>query len=346
VIAAGVIAVVLYQALHDLTEALRMTRRQWRALAMGATVVVIAAIVLAHPVRRWHSFTQPPPTFTSVGYTQTHFLSGNGNWRYQFWSQAVDELETRPLLGRGAGSFSAWWEQHGPGFVANPHSLYFQTLGDLGLVGFALLAGAFGIGAVAAFRRLRRLTNPLADSVAAALAAFVAYAIAAGVDWLWELPAITAPAVALLALSLAPSEPQLDVVRTRTLWPAVGALAAAAVVLFAADLKLGDWFLTASRSAASRGDLPRALDDARTAHRLQPWSASAQLQVALVQEAQGQLSDAESSVEKAIRLDSSDWRTFYIAARIQKARGAADRAEASLAAVRRLNPHAPVPQGG
>jgi hypothetical protein len=309
-----------------------------------AGIVAIVAIVVAlfHPVRRWHSFTQPPPAFARTGYVQSHFLSANGNWRYQFWHAAVDEFRTRPIGGRGSGSFTAWWDQHGPGFVANPHSLYFETLGDLGLVGFALLAAALVVGAVAAVRRLAGLDRRTAGAAAAALASFVAWAVAAGVDWLWELPAVTGVAVLLLGLALAPAEPSARV-RPAPRWQVAAAAAAVLVVLLLeVDLKAGDWLFHSSQRAASRGDLARASADARLAHHLEPWAASPQLQIALVQEAAGRLAQAEASIDAAIRFERRDWRLYYVLARIERRRG--EPTTGSEQWIRLLNPHAPIPR--
>ena len=33
--------------------------------------------------------------------------------RWQLWGSAIDEFETKPLVGRGAGSFESWWLRHG-----------------------------------------------------------------------------------------------------------------------------------------------------------------------------------------------------------------------------------------
>ena len=59
--------------------------------------------------------------------------------------------------GRGAGSYESWWSEHGTlaTFVKDAHSLYLQTLGELGVVGLVLLLTALTAGATAGIARLR-----------------------------------------------------------------------------------------------------------------------------------------------------------------------------------------------
>ncbi len=62
------------------------------------------------------------------------------------------------MLGGGAGSYEAWWAQHGsiPLFVRYAHSLYLEVLGELGVVGLVLLLSALGSGLFAGTRTLTR----------------------------------------------------------------------------------------------------------------------------------------------------------------------------------------------
>jgi O-antigen ligase len=82
------------------------------------------------------------------------------------------------------------------------HSLYLGTLAELGLVGLAALLAFLG-GVAAAARRLWRSDPALAVGPAAALAVWVAHA---GLDWDWEMPAVTLVALALAAALVAWSE--------------------------------------------------------------------------------------------------------------------------------------------
>ena len=107
--------------------------------------------------------------------------AGDRPW---YWHVAWAQTEEHPLAGRGAGTFElAWLEaQPAPVFVRDAHSLYLETLAELGVVGLALLALA--------------LAAPLAAASwpagAAATGGYVAFLVHAGVDWDWEMPVVTA----------------------------------------------------------------------------------------------------------------------------------------------------------
>ena len=131
-----------------------------RGIAIAAVLVAVGAVVAADPEERFERFKRAPGSSSGAsegGFTQSHLLYGGGSGRWQFWSAAVDQYETRPLVGRGAGSFEAWWAEHGSFdyFVRDAHSLYAETLGELGLIGLGLLVAVFGGGLGVAATRLR-----------------------------------------------------------------------------------------------------------------------------------------------------------------------------------------------
>jgi O-antigen ligase len=116
----------------------------------------------------------------------------------------VDGLVKHPLEGVGAGGFGPLWLRYRttPDRVRVAHSLPIETLAELGLVGFALLAawaGAIAAAARSAHRRAPAL-------VAGPIAGVVTYAVHASVDWDWEMPALTVVALALAGLLIATAE--------------------------------------------------------------------------------------------------------------------------------------------
>ena len=127
--------------------------------------------------------------------------------RYAYWGVALRAFASQPLYGVGAGGWAVWWLRHRTvnEFATDAHSLPLQTLAELGIVGLALLA-LFVAGLVLAARSVHRRAPPLA---AGPIAALVAYAAHAPLDWDWQMPAVTLVAIvlggALVALAGAPA---------------------------------------------------------------------------------------------------------------------------------------------
>ena len=177
------------------------------AIVVVAVAAVVAAVVAAHPIRRFEEFKNPNIELSDASAIQQHLLSASGNGRWQLWSSAVDEFKSSPLHGTGAGTFEAWWTQHQPIplFVQDAHSLYAETLGELGVVGFLLLFASFVVAVVVGARRLTRVGDDQRSVLAAALSVVVVFLVAAAFDWVWELTIVSVVAFASLALLVSPA---------------------------------------------------------------------------------------------------------------------------------------------
>jgi O-antigen ligase len=163
-----------------------------RLLAAGALIVALAGTIFAvTQVERRGGRDVPEATPGRLASVQSN--------RYAYWKVALRTFGDHPLRGAGSGSFQAEWLRERPFRepVRDAHSLYLETPAELGLVGLALLLTLVGATAVAARRAGRALAGPVA--------ALVAYALHAGVDWDWELPALTLVALVLAGLVLATS---------------------------------------------------------------------------------------------------------------------------------------------
>ncbi|MGH2962846.1 MAG: O-antigen ligase family protein, partial [Solirubrobacterales bacterium] len=186
----------------------RLVRRpsMFRAALAAAAVVVLGAAVAADPVQRFEDFKATPPT-ESVGNAQltARVASGTGSGRYQFWSAAVDAFASDPVTGIGAGGYESWWNQNGsiPRTIRNAHSLFLETLGELGIAGLALIGSFVGIGAVYGWRR--RAGGSPAGAVEVTLAILAAGVLSAAIEWTWELPAAFGPVVLAIALLVGPA---------------------------------------------------------------------------------------------------------------------------------------------
>jgi len=317
-----------------------------------ATVVValgIAAVVSAHPLRRFEQFKQPPSRYTQHNFVSAHLLSGRGNGRWQFWQAAVREFETKPLQGRGAGSWEAWWAQHRSisYFTRYAHSLYLQVLGELGIVGLLLLVGSFATALVGGIAAGLQAPAPEQAALAGAVGSFAGYAVGTGLDWVWQVPVVTIVAFVCLGLAAAfasASSPHRMPARSSQLQ--IGGTIAAIVVALAAvwiegSPMMAETKVRASQSAVARGDEAGARNDARDAHTFAPWAATPYLQQALVQEQARALPKAQRAIDAATKRDPSDWRLWLVTARIATERGEARAAEAALTHVRQLDPRAP-----
>ena len=142
------LAVVLQVAAALIGPRVRLSDRVRRVVAVGAVAAVVlggvAAVVheggpetIADRARA--AFVAEPPT-TATGLDR-RLLSASGNGRSAYWRVAARMVESKPLLGEGAGSFSRTWLRERP--VANEardaHNLYLETLAELGPIGLVLL---------------------------------------------------------------------------------------------------------------------------------------------------------------------------------------------------------------
>ncbi len=131
-----------------------------------------------------------------TGADPSRLASANSN-RYAYWRVAAHEFAAAPLKGAGSGAFRVDWRRRRTisEAVLDAHSLYFETPAELGLVGLGLLALLLLGSASVAWAAYRRS----AAAAAGPVAALAAWALHAGVDWDWEMPAVTLVALLLLA---------------------------------------------------------------------------------------------------------------------------------------------------
>jgi O-antigen ligase len=316
-------------------------------IALGAIAVLAVGVSAYDPVDKFETFKKPsgPDVGLVEGdFTRSHLISSTGSGRWQLWTSAVDEWETKPALGRGAGSYQSWWMEHAslPLFVRDAHSLWLETLAELGLVGLLLLVIAIGTGFVAAIARMGRLgqDRPLVAAMAGVLAAFV---VAAGIDWMWELSIVGLVAIVALGILVGRAtegSPRSAAVRrplSRRVLRTAGVGVALAAVLFAAVPMLAQNRLEESQAAAARGDAAAAIEAAEDASAVQPWASTPYLQLALLEEQQGDLGQANRHIEDALERDRSDWSTWLVAARVQTKAGFIRRGRRSLRQAERLN---------
>jgi O-antigen ligase len=334
---------------HGFWPRLKLSPQAAALLAGGlATVALAVGLAGGLPDRlsnAWDDFKNPQST---TGSGAERFSSASGNGRYQQWQAALDAFSSKPLTGIGAGTYEYWWAEHGdiPGFVRDAHSLYFETLGELGIPGLALLLAALGSFFVVGAGKWRRAEGYERALLAAALAAAAAFATAAAIDWVWEMTVIPVALLLLVAAVLRTSaggRGQADhetgaSIKSRI---ALAALAVVSLVVIAMPtLAVRD--VRQSQADARAGRLDSALDAARSAERFEGFSATASLQRALVLEAQGNLEAAAAAARDATHEESTNWRTWLTLSRIETERGHAEAAVDAYRTARSLNPRSPL----
>lgn len=147
--------------------------------------------------RQWDDF-MTPVTFSAGGAERLTTTKGTRSDLYRI---AIDGFEEHPLWGDGAGGYEYRFAhtREVSERVRDAHSLFFETLGELGLVGAALLLaflGAIVWGLVGARRRRGTMGRTRSAAVAAAVVAWMVHAM---FDWDWQMPAFTATVLLLAA---------------------------------------------------------------------------------------------------------------------------------------------------
>ena len=262
------------------------------------------------------------------------------NGRIQHWDEALDAFADHPLRGTGAGTYELTWAEHRASdfTVRDGHSLYLETLSEVGVVGGALLLVALGgiLGALAS-----RARGPDRALWAAMFAAGCVWALHAAQDWVWELPSVTAWLFAAGGIALARPP---GAVETRLVAPPRLARVIAALVLLALAVTpvlnaLADARLRDSVAALKVGDCQTAIDEALAATsalgaRPEPYAVLAFCDVRL-----GKTELADRMIRNAVDRDPNNWVYHYGLALVLAAQGEDPRA--AIAEARRLNPREP-----
>jgi O-antigen ligase len=223
--------------------------RRRRAVAAMVAVVTLAGVVMTSDARselsdQWVEFSSQ--SLEASGGARLFEASANG--RVQSWEVAWRSWRSEPIHGAGAGMFAHEWAQNRPISLSeqDAHSLYLEVLAELGLIGLVLLAVVLLIPVGAAALRRRGAERPLWSVV---VAVGVMWLVRAGIDWDWEVAAVTLPVLALLASACARDTPRTAGRLARARLPRL--LGGLAILLVA---------LTPVRVAASQRSFHQALE--------------------------------------------------------------------------------------
>jgi len=332
------------------------TRGLWSVagvVALGCLLVILAAPGGPGGVadRAWGSFTTTKEDKISDPARIVSATSGN---RWVWWEEAAGAWSARPLEGWGAGSFPVTHKLYRQVEinVAQPHSMPLQFLAETGLIGALLALGGLGFLVFSALDRVRGMARGRERDIAVALfAGGVAWFVHSLIDWDWDIPGVTVPA--LLFLGVLVAIPRRDLRRQLPTGPPQRPVGARGAALVAACLLLGLAIVSAwlpaladskSDSAvlvstdADDAERGRATAQAELAARLDPTSVRPLLAAASLAEGRGRLLDARNYLIEAV-----DRQPYSVAAWIRLLRLAivtADRpgAEAAGRRLRELDP--------
>ena len=190
--------------------------RRLGAIAAGAVAAVLVAVSVVT------AFTVP----------------GGLSARGDYWHVAWIAASHHPVIGDGAGTYDLAWAAYGDvarfGGVLDAHSLYLETAAELGVVGL-LLTCTLVAPVVGALRSAR--STPFG---VAALAGSVTFLVHAGLDWDWEMPAVTVAGLVCLAAAPGISDRQSFVgrpLRLAALGVAVAAILSYIVFVIARNVQ-------------------------------------------------------------------------------------------------------------
>jgi hypothetical protein len=246
---------------------------------------------------------------------RARFTSPGNNGRLEIWDVALDAFSVHPMRGNGANTFRLLWNMHRPQptVVNNAHSLYLETLAELGIPGMLLLGAALLTILLAAAGRVRAREDRMVYG--AIVAAALAWGLHAGVDWDWQIPAVTLWLFAVGGVALA-SPPRIGASAgegaSRSPWLRVCvALGVGIVAVTPALVALSQLHLNRSLDAFHRGDCAKTIDEGLSATsalgaRPEPWELVGYCDARL-----GSGGLAVRAMRNAIERDPDDWEFRY-----------------------------------
>ncbi len=193
----GAMRIALTACLIPLGPALVLTnsRGAWLACAVGLAVGLLVTYR-----RRAEAVAVLAAAAVALALLLSVHMSLLGS-RDAYWSVARTTAGAQLVTGSGAGTFAAVYAAkapHGPP-AQDAHSLYLETLAELGLIGLALLLACL---------MLPLVVGRCATHSAAAIGMYVVFVLHAGLDWDWEMPVVVVAGLAAAAHLLTSSRPR------------------------------------------------------------------------------------------------------------------------------------------
>jgi O-antigen ligase len=286
-----------------------------RAIAAGAVAAVAIVLLLALDVPggigdQYDKFVHNSSSGTSGADLRTRLSNPTNNGRIDEWDVALDAFSEKRLGGYGAGTYQNLWAVDRPITlsVRDAHSLYVEALAEVGVVGSLLLIASLATILIALALRSR---GPHRTLYAVLLAVTLTWALHAGLDWDWEMPAVTLWVFALGGAALAasredrPARPPSGIVR-------IGAVLACFCVAVVPGLILtSQTRLDDGADDFARGDCRTAVSDSTKAInvlrvRPEPYEIRGFCRLQ-----NGSPHQAVKDFERALDLDPGNWIYHY-----------------------------------
>ena len=340
---------------------IRPSRRTGQIAAGLAVLALLAGIVASDPVDRFETFKTPPRELEALDpgdFVTAHLLSGSGSGRWQHWS-----VRGRPIAGvrtprrrRGLVRVVVGAARlHPPVRAGRALAVPRDARRARSRRPRPRSSPSFSPALSSARDARSRSTGDGRVTLASLTAVFVAYAVAAGFDWVWELTAVSALGVVALALVTGPATEVYEPLRSArpgesarwtsrhrvALGVVTGVVAWLMIVAQAIPL-VADREIARSEAAVAERDLDEALEAADASRDIQPWAATPYLQLALVSEVRGELRRARAWIDEAIERDDRNWRLWLVSARLETKLGNVAAANRSLRRAVELNPRSPL----
>ena len=303
--------------LDGLARSLTLPQRAQRPAIAAATVAAVAVTLggaLAFDVpnvvsEKYSEFKSRDELGAPLG--TDRLLSADSSGRQDHWDVAMAAYRRDRFHGSGAGMFSSDWarDREQPGSVQDAHSFYIELLGELGWPGLAMGALALVIVLGGFAFRARGRDRAL---FAALLAAGIAWAAQASVDWLWEMPAVTLWLFAFGGAVLArnPTSPS-----TLPAWTigvrAAGVALCLVLVLLPARIAVSEARLSSGLDAVEAGRCDLAKQEAKSALSAVPERASPYHLRAFCDFQRGDSRQAVRAMANAVERDPSNWKLHY-----------------------------------
>lgn len=206
----GVLAVGLaLAALDRRTTVTAGVARGANRIGVGIALLAVLAAIAAglvltdgRPDQRIADYWNRSNGYQTTAPGSSRFAAVGSN-RPDFWRVSLKAFADHPFGGLGQDNWGAYYlrERRSSEQPRWTHSFELRLLAHTGIVGFLLFVGFLISAATAALAGRPRAGRTVAAIAAIALLPLVVWLVHGSVDWFWEIPALSGPALAFLALA-------------------------------------------------------------------------------------------------------------------------------------------------